>query len=310
MKRLIDCNYSDIQRMDAGNLMQAIRYSEGRVIASEIIASAQPLVDKVSNVELAAAFGADILVLNLYDVNEPRINGMPPRDGSQDSNLSFGQVFDGQGRTLRDVREWTGRPVAVNLEPVEYSHAGASEGRLATARNAEKAVNQGANLILVTGNPGSGVTMAAISRALKEMKAATGDSVITFAGRIHAAGTGEPVVAEKDIQLLADAGADGVILPAPGTVPGITLDISYSLVNAVHQAGLLAWNGIGTSQEGAQEQVIEQIAMMSKMSGADVHHIGDSGMFGIAPPKNIYAYSLAIRGRRHTWHRMASSHQR
>ncbi len=310
MKRLIDCNFNDFQKMDADSLLQAIRLSEGRVIASEIIVTAQPLVDKVSNVELAAAFGADILVLNIYDVNEPQINGMLPRDGSQESNLSFGKVFDGRGRTLHDVKEWTGRLVAINLEPVEYSHAGTSEGRLATVRNAEKAADQGADLILVTGNPGSGVTMAGICRALKDMKAATGDSVVYFAGRIHAAGTREPVVAEEDIQSLADAGADGVILPAPGTIPGITLDISCSLVNAVHQAGMLAWNGIGTSQEGAQEKVIEQIALMSKMSGADVHHIGDSGMFGIAPPENIYAYSLAIRGRRHTWHRMAASHRR
>ena len=310
MKRLLDCNYRDIQTMDAHSLQQAIRLSEGRVIASEVIVSAQPLIDKVSNVELAAAFGADILALNLYDVNAPRINGMLPKDGEQGSDLSFGQIFSGKGRTLQDVREWTGRLAAINLEPMENLHAEFEKGRLAIAQNAEKAAEQGANMILVTGNPGSGVTMAGIGRAVKSMKAATANNVVYFAGRIHAAGTSEPVVTEKDIELLADAGADGVILPAPGTVPGITLDISCSLVNAVHQAGLLAWNGIGTSQEGAQEKVIEQIAMMSKMSGADVHHIGDSGMFGIAPPENIYAYSLAIRGRRHTWHRMAASHQR
>jgi len=54
-------------------------------------------------------------------------------------------------------------------------------------------------------------------------------------------------VAEQDIHKLAVTGADGVVLPAPGTVPGITLDKSFSLVNVVHQTGLLAWNGIGTS---------------------------------------------------------------
>ena len=56
--------------------------------------------------------------------------------------------------------------------------------------------------------------------------------------------------------------------------------------------------------------VVERIGIDSKASGADVHHIGDSGFFGVAPPENIYAYSLAIRGRRHTWHRMAGSPQR
>jgi hypothetical protein len=66
-------------------------------------------------------------------------------------------------------------------------------------------------------------------------------------------------------------------------------------------------NGIGTSQEGASLTTIEQLALMSKMSGADVHHIGDAGMMGIAVPENITAWSIALRGRRHTWHRMAAS---
>jgi hypothetical protein len=310
MKRLIDCNYSDLQHVDASSLKQSIQLSEGRVIAAELISSAAPLMDKVSNAELAAAFGADILILNVYDVNAPRVNGMLAVGADPAKGLSFGQVSDGAGRTLRDVREWTGRLVGLNLEPVENLQAGVANGRLATAENACKAVEQGANMIMVTGNPGTGVTMQGIARAVRAMKAATANMVLYFAGRIHAAGTHEPVVTLDDINLLADAGADGMILPAPGTVPGSTQEASCTWVQASHQAGMLAWNGIGTSQEGASERVIEQIAMMSKMSGADVHHIGDSGMFGIAPPENIYAYSLAIRGRRHTWHRMAASHYR
>ena len=48
-------------------------------------------------------------------------------------------------------------------------------------------------------------------------------------------------------------------------------------------------------------------ALMSKMAGADLHHIGDTGYMGMALPENILAYSVAIRGVRHTYTRIARS---
>ena len=60
-------------------------------------------------------------------------------------------------------------------------------------------------------------------------------------------------------------------------------------------------------QEGSNSQVIEQIALMSKMAGADIQHIGDAGYGGIALPENIMALSVAIRGKRHTYRRMGYS---
>ena len=43
------------------------------------------------------------------------------------------------------------------------------------------------------------------------------------------------------------------------------------------------------------------------MTGTDIHHIGDTGVPGMALPQNIMAYSIAIRGERHTYHKMAQS---
>ena len=71
--------------------------------------------------------------------------------------------------------------------------------------------------------------------------------------------------------------------------------------------GCLTITAIGTSQEGADVATIRQIALMCKMTGTDVHHLGDSGYGGMALPENIQAYSIAIRGIRHTYRRMASS---
>lgn len=64
---------------------------------------------------------------------------------------------------------------------------------------------------------------------------------------------------------------------------------------------------IGTSQEGADPETIRSIALMAKQSGTDLHHIGDSGLPGIAVPENIMTYSIVIRGIRHTYRRMAMS---
>lgn len=307
MKRFIDLDASDMEGRSSGEWIDSLRQAEGRVIVAEIVATASPLIDKVSNPELAAAFGADILLLNLYDVDHPQIPGLPPLEGYETTQDVYGSSSRGEGRTLNDVYDYTGRLVGLNLEPIENPAALSTRGRLATAENALKAVEQGAALIVVTGNPNTGVSSGGIAGSVAEIRKAIGEQAILFAGKIHSAGRFEPVVTGEDIAAFLASGADGVVLPAPGTVPGATLEVCCKWVDEVHRRGGLALNGIGTSQESARETTLEQIALMSKMTGADVHHIGDGGMSGMAMPENIYAFSLAIRGRRHTWRRMASS---
>jgi hypothetical protein len=56
---------------------ESIRLSEGRVVAAEVIAIAPPLLDRLSNAELAAAMGADLILLNFYDVSAPQVMGFP-----------------------------------------------------------------------------------------------------------------------------------------------------------------------------------------------------------------------------------------
>jgi len=109
------------------------------------------------------------------------------------------------------------------------------------------------------------------------------------------------------VQEFVEAGADIILLPAPGTVPGITMEYVRELVTFEHSLGVLTMTSIGTSQEGAGTATIRQIALMCKMTGADIHHIGDTGYPRVAISENIMAYSIAIRGVRHTYHRMAAS---
>jgi hypothetical protein len=307
--RLLDANASDFIAMTPSQMVEGIRLSEGRIVAAEVIATAPPLIDKVSNPELAASMGADLILMNFYDVTEPQVFGFPQEDSSSDSKI-FGRFPAGQGITLSQVKAWIGRPVGLNLEPIENQAAVTSSGRLATAGNARLALEQGADFIVITGNPHTGVTTQGICRSAAEIRAAVGEKAVVFAGKMHAAGTAGAIMKVEDIHSLAQSGADGILLPAPATVPGMTVEAVRALIEIAHELNLLVMNTVGTSQEGASSSTIEQLALWSKMSGADIHHLGDAGTMGIAVPENIYAWSMALRGRRHTWHRMAASLKR
>ena len=305
MKRIMDCQRSDFMQMSRMDLLAAIAGSEGRTIACETIGAIMPMLGDITNAEFAAAMGADILLLNMFDVQKPHIQGLPkvpPED------------------TVRKLKELTGRPVGVNLEPVEHVLSpedpaenmwAMTDGRKATLANAQKAADMGVDFILLTGNPGIGVTNEAIVRTLRQYRETLGDRIILAAGKMHASGIltegAEKIITPEDVAAFAQAGADIILLPAPGTVPGITMEYVRQLVGVAHSLGCLTITAIGTSQEGADVATIRQIALMCKMTGTDIHHLGDAGYGGMALPENIQAYSIAVRGIRHTYRRMAGS---
>lgn len=305
MKRILDCCRSDFEKMGTKELLEAIAGSEGRTIACETIGAIQPMLGDITNAEFAAAMGADILLLNIFDVQNPTIRGLPKTSPEN---------------VIRKLKELTGRPVGINLEPVEQVLSSLdpeenmwamTDGRKATLENAKKARDLGINMILLTGNPGIGVSNAAIVSTLSLYKKELGDDLILAAGKMHASGIlsegAEKIITREDIAAFAAAGADIILLPAPGTVPGITMEYVRSLVEYAHGLGCLTITAIGTSQEGADVATIRQIALMCKMTGTDIHHLGDAGYGGMALPENIQAYSIAVRGIRHTYHRMAAS---
>lgn len=305
VKRLLEAYASDFQAMSGRELLESIRLSEGRVICAEVLASAPPLVDGVSNAELAAAMGADLILLNGYDVRQPRVMGFP---SPQAVDLGWLQVSTGEGITPATVKRWVGRPVGLNLEPIPLAELAArNPGRLATAENARSALEQGADFLVITGNPRTGVAGTDIATAVAEIRRAIGEDPIVLAGKMHRAGAPGPLVTEEDVDAFLEAGADGVLLPLPGTVPGFGEDEVARLARRIHQVGRVVMGTIGTSQEGSSIYVVESLALAGKRVGADIFHIGDAGLSGMAFPENITALSIAVRGRRHTWRRMAAS---
>lgn len=294
MKRLLSCYASDFINMKGDELKNAILASEGRTILGETVVTAAPLLEGVTNAEVMSSFGADMILLNEFDVFEKKINGMEYEENP-----------------IRKIKYLVGRPIGINLEPVDESAAlidekvRLSSGRLSTVKTFCEAEKLGVDFICLTGNPSTGVSNEAINKCIDIAKKHY--SGLVFAGKMHGAGMLENILDEKMILSFIDNGADGVLLPAVGTVPGINENLLSDIVRKIKEKKALVMCAIGTSQESADEGTIRLIGMSNKRVGADIHHIGDGGYGRMADPENIMALSIAVRGKRHTYFKMAQS---
>lgn len=294
MKRLLNCTTSEMLSMNKDELKQSILASEGRTIMTETVVACPPLLGDLTNAELAVSFGSDMVLLNVFDCDHPHINGLPETD-----------------EPVKLLKKLVGRPVGCNLEPIDENakmmenRLEISHGRHATKETFIKAKELGFDFICLTGNPGTGVSNASIENAIKLAKEYFGGIII--AGKMHSSGIDEALVDLDSIERFIDAGADIILMPAVYTVPGLSEEEVRDACKLIKSKGALSLSSIGTSQEGSDEGTIREIALVNKRCGIDIQHIGDAGWCGIALPENIMALSIAIRGKRWTYHKIASS---
>lgn len=297
MKRLLSAYASEIAQMTPAQLKQAILASEGRTVLGETVVTAAPLIAGVSNAEMMAAFSCDLLVLNELDVFSPQIVGFYDCDNP-----------------IAELKRLTGRPIGINLEPVDEEQdlleerISLSEGRLVSPVSLRRAEELGVDFIMLTGNPATGVSLSAIRSAISQAKEHF--KGLVFAGKMHGAGLGESVVNEEVLLDFVALGADGVLVPAVGTVPGVREELVAPIVEKIKAKGGLVMATIGTSQESADPQTVREFGLSNKRVGADIHHIGDGGFGRMPDPENILALSLAVRGKRHTYFKMGQSVRR
>ena len=258
VKRFISSNASEILSMTAPELKQSIKASEGRVILSENVAFKESYIGDVTNAEIARSFGADLILLNGIDIFQPFVAGLDAKEGF-----------------VEELHRLVGRPIGINLEPVD------SQAQMA-----------GERLVI---NEGRQASLATIQRA-EEL----GVDFICLTGKMHASGVDEPVADLEAIAQFIEAGVDIVLAPAVGSVPGFDEQDLKRIVRLAHQKGALVMSAIGTSQESADEDIVKQMAIRNKICGVDIQHIGDSGYGCLAPVENIFAMSKALRGQRHT----------
>ncbi|HEL1109551.1 TPA: haloacid dehalogenase-like hydrolase [Streptococcus equi subsp. zooepidemicus] len=296
--RLLSASSSEMLQLTSLELKQAIKASEGRTIVSENVAPRPSWTgDDLTNAEVAAAFSADLILLNCVDVFDVQISGLPATD-----------------QPILELRRLVGRPIGVNLEPIDLDvdmtekRLELVEGRQATAKTFQEIEALGFDFVCLTGNPGTGVSNNQIERAIQQAKHYFSGLII--AGKMHAAGSNEAVIDLETVRQFIEAGADVILVPAVGTVPGFTEGDLRAIVEEVHAHDALIMSAIGTSQEGSDTTIVRDIAIRNKICGVDIHHIGDAGYSGIAPVENIFALSDAIRGKRHTIVRMSRSIRR
>ena len=296
-KRLLSCFTSDFNKMSGQDLKNAIKASEGRTVLSENVAGRRSVTGDVTNSELARAFGADLILLNGIDVYNPVIDALPESD-----------------EPIKLVKKLTGRPVGLNLEPVDLKADMMEEieiipeGRICSEATLKKIEKMGFDFVCLTGNPGTGVTNSQIAEGIKLAKKHFSGMVI--AGKMHSAGVDEPVANLDVVKEFIESGADVIMLPAVGTVPGFTQGEMEKAVKYIKENGALSMSAIGTSQESSTRETIRQIAIMNKIAGVDIQHIGDAGYSGVANFENIMELSIAIRGVRHTVRMIAASNDR
>ena len=296
-KRFLSCFTSDFNKMSGQDLKNAIKASEGRTVLSENVVGRRSVTGDVTNSELARAFGADLILLNGLDVFNPYIDALPESD-----------------EPIKLVKKLTGRPVGVNLEPVDLKADMMeeieiiSEGRICSEATLKKIEEMGVDFVCLTGNPGTGVTNHQISEGIKLAKKHFSGMII--AGKMHSSGVDEPVANFDVVKDFIESGADVIMLPAVGTVPGFTQGEMEKAVKYIKENGALSMSAIGTSQESSTRETIRQIAIMNKIAGVDIQHIGDAGYSGVANFENILELSIAIRGVRHTIRMIAASNDR
>ena len=331
--RLISNSKSGIRDMNAKELKAAIKGSEGRVVMSQLSTDGSVLGD-ATNPELAQAMGADMIMVNDYNMDPDH----PDPHFENHGSITYGWIIqEYQGKEkgwvnkvirLKEMKELIDIPIGIyletsnpevikNQEVTTYGWTDVPSGRKAIKENFMKLKDEGADFVVLAGNPGSGVTYENVIQATKECKEIVGDDVLIFAGKWED-GNEEPILGDPQlgqekskeiIKQLIDAGADCITLAMPGARFGISTEEIRDLVTFIHtyKPGTLALSFLDGSIDGSDEATVRICAIESKKTGADIHAIGDAGLNGMSVPEDIYQMAITTKGRRLTWKRMVGS---
>lgn len=320
VRRLISSSRSEILNMTAKDLKTSILTSEGRTVLCQNFVG-DNLCEGTTNAEISQAMGADMIFFNGYSMDEHQSQiGLIVEEWNEES-----QTYQQKQYRLKDMKKVINVPLGIYLECGKGDDASTStspekqnvrQDRIASKENIEKAIKEDCDFIVLAGNPGTMTSYDAIVEATKQAKEVVGDRVLLFAGKwedgVYNKVLGDPQVPmsvhKKFISDLIDAGADVICMPMPGCRAGISVDDIRELITFTHtyKPGTLVMSFLDCSVEGADNDSIRQCTLWSKMTGADIHAIGDAGLAGMSSPEGIYTMSIALKGRRLTFRRIAA----
>ena len=288
MKRIISCTASDFKSIKAGDLKQAINQSEGRVVMSETAVGNESLVGGVSNCEMLAAFGSDLILLKGLDVEHPKVVGVQAEEKD----------------IIKAIKELTGRVIGIGLEivPNDFQY---ENGMRLSMKSLEATLSLQPDFICLSAYRNPENTSEVVNKAIQLVRKKYDGLLI-----INKYGSAKEILEDDRYEDYIASGVDIITLPMPAAVAGIQSANITPIVNRIKEAGGLVSMSVSTSQEGSDIATIQRLALNSKEAGADLYNFGDAHQNGMASVENIMALSIAIRGKRHTYFRIASSIKR
>jgi len=329
VKRLLNYSPKEMLALNSDELFQAIKMSEGRVVIGDARVRGPNLVQYVSNAEVCAAFGSDIVVLNCYDPRRPICPGLPSKNPEDDEPFREIQVPVGRGWSAGEIRELIGRPISTGLVvPPDYGASMVDTGfidtknptpggaSLATEENFRLCMEQGFDIVGIYGwcKPEKLIEAVEIASRVFQGKVLIESGVPHGPGLVYARKTPynlRDLFTPEFAGRLINAGARIIQMPAVGSLPGFTPDYVGAIIDTVHAQGALATVGIHNSQEGTDVQTIRRIAIDNKTLGADMYNLGDAGFNeNMGLPETIMALCIAVKGHRHTYRRVTESAMR
>lgn len=318
-KRFLEHTPSALTKLSKQDFLDGIRASEARVVGAYVCPFAPNYVEKVSNVELVAAFGADYITLEGYNPRKLQMPGLPSKQAAQDAPFKdLLQVEMGFGWTISELKALVGRPIgAILLVPRDAAETfgGIYADSLYSPELLEQMIGEGYDFICLCG-----YGQQALLEAVKEASQLAGERIAIEAGIPHGPGAIDgdfpsynlrEMSTPEFVKALALAGADIVDLPAVGVAPGYSMEYVSKLVDAVHEGKSLAAVSIAHSVEGSDAATVRRVAVDNKICGADLYNVAAGGVYeSVALPEALQEFCIAVKGKRHTYRRMAQSPQR
>ncbi|MGO3733398.1 MAG: DUF7916 family protein [Vagococcus sp.] len=295
-KKLLNCTTSDIKKMTTLDLKDAVNASNGRIICTEHIALSQSIAGDITNAEIAAGYGSDLLLLNGFDVFNPVIVGLPGTSNLEDllDNLNDPLLF--KKNPIKELNYLTGKAVGIHLNIVSgYSPSlDSSQGQICS----KETLIEAQNFICLTLSNHSNNDILAINQAISlANKYFYG---LIMAGIPYHRDGANPELVRSFI----NNGTDIVLLPSIGTSTNThenDLKLAADICNQLDVLSMVCFNKCQTIQD------IKELSLKNKQCGIDIHHVSDEFYNGLPSVDTIYQLSLTIRGLRHTMNRIGQS---
>lgn len=316
-KRFIDYAPTELTKLTKQDFLEGIRAAEGRTVCAFVCPRAANYLERVSNLELVASFGADMVTVEGFDPYRMQMPGLPSKNKAEDMPFKKDvQLEMGFGWTVKELKQLVGRPMGIVLLVTDYE--GQDYGPLYgdsvySPAMLEHLIKEGYDYVSLCG-----MNQDRLLAAVKEASQLAGDRIVIDAGIPHGPGaiideTFPPynlrdLVTAEYLTELAVAGADIVGIPTVGVVPGYSIEHATRLADAIHAQRALVATSIAHSIEGADDATLCRIAIDNRIAGSDLFTLAAGGVFeAVTLPESLQAFCIALKGKRHTYRRMCQS---